>query len=378
VITTLSDLVNIRGGGTPSRKVAEYWNGDIPWVSVKDFKSTRLSDAQELITQSGIDNSSTHLIPAGNIIIPTRMALGKVAINEVDIAINQDLKALLIRDTEILHPQYLLRFLESKSSFIERQGKGATVKGITLDVLKNLEIPLPPLPVQKQIAALLEKADTLRSQCRQMEQELNQLAQSVFLEMFGDNERFKKMTVGDSLQLINGRAFKSEEWKNAGLPIIRIQNLKNSNVSFNCFDGEYDEKHRIRKGDVLLSWAGQLVSFGVFIWDRGDGLLNQHIFKVIPKTEMSSLYLKFALSIIVEKAKLNFSGIDMKHITKRDLSKYELAIPDLNDQLYFEDTVSRITKNLESVKSKKMYFDDLFSSLMQRAFKGELELNQAA
>eukprot|EP00493_Phyllostaurus_siculus_P022449 UN22781 len=76
--------------------------------------------------------------------------------------------------------------LKSKLADIERQSGGVAQKNINLSILKGLKIPLPPLAVQKQIAAVLEKADTLRGQCQQMEQELNTLAQSVFLELFGD------------------------------------------------------------------------------------------------------------------------------------------------------------------------------------------------
>jgi type I restriction enzyme, S subunit len=84
----LRELVSFRGGGTPSKQVPEYWNGDIPWASVKDFTSTLLSETQDFISQEGLRNSSANLIPKGHVIIPTRMSLGKAAINTVDLAIN--------------------------------------------------------------------------------------------------------------------------------------------------------------------------------------------------------------------------------------------------------------------------------------------------
>lgn len=91
----LRELVIFRGGGTPSKQIPEYWDGDIPWASVKDFTSTSLFETQDFITQEGIRNSSANLIPKGHVIIPTRMSLGKAAINAVDLAINQDLRALI-------------------------------------------------------------------------------------------------------------------------------------------------------------------------------------------------------------------------------------------------------------------------------------------
>ena len=94
----LGEVLSFKGGGTPSKKSPEYWGGDIPWASVKDFKTTVLSKTQDSITSLGVSNSATNIIPKGSIIIPTRMALGKVAVNTVDMAINQDLKAVVAPD----------------------------------------------------------------------------------------------------------------------------------------------------------------------------------------------------------------------------------------------------------------------------------------
>jgi len=137
-LVKLGDLVTIKGGGTPSKKIDKYWNGDIPWASVKDLKSNKISKTVDSITELGVNNSATNLIPAGTIITATRMALGKFVINTIDLAINQDLKALFINDASKVDRDFLIRFLESKAQYIDGEGKGATVKGVTLDFLKAL------------------------------------------------------------------------------------------------------------------------------------------------------------------------------------------------------------------------------------------------
>jgi len=153
----LGDIVEIKGGGTPDKSVEAYWGGKIPWASVKDFKTSEISDTQDRITVQGVQNSATNIIPAGSIIVPTRMAVGKAAINLVDMAINQDLKAL--RPKPGIDIRYLLHFLLTKGPDLERQATGATVKGITLGVLRSLIIPVPSLDKQKRIAAILDQAD---------------------------------------------------------------------------------------------------------------------------------------------------------------------------------------------------------------------------
>ncbi|MCF6178114.1 MAG: restriction endonuclease subunit S, partial [Geopsychrobacter sp.] len=183
-LVPLGEVVDIKGGGTPSRSIAKYWDGQIPWATVKDLKGVTLSETQEHVSLEGVNNSAANIIPAGNIIIATRMALGKAAVNTVDMSINQDLKALKCNGK--VDARYLLHFLNSKASFLEKSGKGATVKGITLDVVRDLKIPLPSLPEQRRIAAILDKADAIRRKRQQAIGLTEEFLRSVFLDMFGD------------------------------------------------------------------------------------------------------------------------------------------------------------------------------------------------
>src|SRR5699024_1085137 len=125
----------IVGGGTPSREKIEFYNGNIPWATVKDLNNIYIDKTKEYITEKAISESSANLIEKCNVIIATRMALGKAFINTVDMAINQDLKALYPKP--FVNNIFLLYALLSKASEIERQGSGTTVKGIRLEVLKE-------------------------------------------------------------------------------------------------------------------------------------------------------------------------------------------------------------------------------------------------
>jgi type I restriction enzyme, S subunit len=129
-VARLGDEVTIKGSGTPSRRRTEFYQGDIPWATIKYLTDLYLERTEEHITQEALDSSAANLIPASNVILATRVGLGKVAINTIDVAINQDLKALFCSPR--LHPKYLVYYLTSLSDTIERQGVGATVKEITL------------------------------------------------------------------------------------------------------------------------------------------------------------------------------------------------------------------------------------------------------
>lgn len=159
----LNDLcVKIIGGGTPARNIEEYWNGDIPWVTVKDLTNKKfISDAQEKITRTGLENSASNIIPKGNIITSTRMGIGRFYINDMDVAINQDLKGLILKDNVIV--DFLYYFLLSRASILETKGVGSTVKGIKVEELKNLPVLIPNVEEQKRISATFSLVDEKNS-----------------------------------------------------------------------------------------------------------------------------------------------------------------------------------------------------------------------
>ena len=152
------------GGGTPPRNDPSCWNGSIPWASVKDIgKAKHISATEETITQSGLDCCSSNLIPAGRLIVVTRMGLGKLAVNTVPMAINQDLRA--IEPTEALDLNFAYLLFKS----LKLVGSGVTVKGITVQKLHEIEVGLPPLAEQKRIVA---KVDELMALCDRLEAQL--------------------------------------------------------------------------------------------------------------------------------------------------------------------------------------------------------------
>ena len=158
VVKRLGDVIEkFIGGGTPSRSNPQYWDDEIPWVTVKDFATFNPRYSQEAITKVGLQNSASHLIPKGTLITSTRMALGKAVVYEVDVAINQDLKALFPKP--VLATQYLYFWFQYYGQSIDELGSGSTVKGISLPDLKKIEFRLPSRPEQTAIAAILSDMD---------------------------------------------------------------------------------------------------------------------------------------------------------------------------------------------------------------------------
>lgn len=182
-----------------------------------------------------------------------------------------------------------------------------------------------------------------------------------------------KKTLGDVADYINGRAFKPIEWETIGQPIIRIQNLTNSSTEINRTTGSYEEKYRVKTGDLLFAWSASL---GAYIWNGENGWLNQHIFKVIPKEGVNKKYLYYYLLHVVDQLYAKTHGSGMVHITIKPFKATEIPIPSLAKQQRIVDRIESLFARLDEAKQKAQDALDSFetrkAAILHKAFTGEL------
>ncbi|WP_422448523.1 MULTISPECIES: restriction endonuclease subunit S [unclassified Endozoicomonas] len=383
----LGNLVDIIGGGTPSKSNPGYWGGDIPWASVKDFKTTRLEVTADYITELGVSKSATNVIPAGNIIIPTRMALGKVALNIVDMAINQDLKALIAKDETVIFKPYLLRFLESKAKYLEEQGKGATVKGITLDVLRHLEVPLPHIDEQKRIAAILDEADEVRRKRQKAINLADDFLRAVFLKMFGDPiSNPKSYPVGSIRDLLEeakyGTSAKASETEGE-YPVLRMGNITYQG-RWNLDDLKYVDlsekeqpKYLAHKGDLVFNRTNSRELVGktaVYSFDYPMALAG-YLIRARVNEKGNPYYISAYLNSKHGKRTLmNMckSIVGMANINAQEMQDIKILIPPIEEQVKYQEIELTILNRLGQMNSSSDQIDELFKSLSQKAFSGQL------
>ncbi|HFD2141351.1 restriction endonuclease subunit S [Acinetobacter baumannii] len=390
VFKELGELVDFKGGGTPSRNVEEYWGNSIPWATVKDLnEGITLTETQEFISELGLKNSASNLIAKGTIIIPTRMALGKVVISEIDVAINQDLKAVFVKDKETLDVKYLLRFLESNKENIASMGKGATVKGITLDQLKAIKIPLQPLAEQRRIAAILDKADELRQKRQQVIEKLDQLLQATFIDMFGDPVsnpkgwdvyKLKSLTskIGSGSTPKGG----DSSYKNDGISLIRSLNIYDGEFSYKnlaFIDQEQANKLKnviLQPNDVLLNITGASVARCCIVPKEVlPARVNQHVSILRIKENVIPEFLEALLiskPMKLHLLKISGAGATREALTKLQLQELEIIVPPLEIQNEFLLKL-KIIKSLININLKQLNeLDNLFISIQNQAFSGTL------
>ncbi len=147
--------------------------------------------------------------------------------------------------------------------------------------------------------------------------------------------KWKTAKLGSICRLINGKAFKPSDWSDEGEPIIRIQNLNDSQKPFNYWNGSIEKQVIVRPGNLLFAWSGTPgTSFGAHIWNGPSGVLNQHIFRVdldegVVEKKWWASAVNFQLNELIGQA---HGGVGLKHVTKGMVDSLEIPLPPLEEQ----------------------------------------------
>jgi type I restriction enzyme, S subunit len=269
-------------------------------------------------------------------------------------------------------------------------------QGLVKDTL-NLKYPafakisaqIPTYPEQQKIAQCLSSVvELMAAQARRVDalkRYKGGLVQQLFpregetqprlrFPEFQNNGEWEVRTIGEMFNLINGCAFKPEDWKSTGTPIIRIQNLNDPTAEFNYSQAPVSERNRVESGDLLFAWSGTLgSSFGARIWNGPLGVLNQHIFKVL--MDEQEIILQFAL-LVLERVEEDIARrthgfkASFVHVKKSDLVQIELLLPSVPEQQRIASCLSSLdslitaeTQKLDALKThKKGLMQQLFPS----------------
>ena len=175
---------------------------------------------------------------------------------------------------------------------------------------------------------------------------------------------YKKL--GDIATYINGYPFKPEDRGECGLPIIRIQDLTGNTYDLGYYDGKYPERIEINNGDILISWSASL---GVYVWNRGKALLNQHIFKVVfDKVEINKRYFVYAVQFKLKEMEAKTHGATMKHIVKKDFDSTLIPYPSLKEQSRIAEIIDSIAKSINMRQKQLQKLDELVKARFVEMF----------
>ncbi len=349
-------------------------------MTVKDFSDHFfIRTSKEKISQLGLENSASRLIPAGSVLLATRMAVGKAAINLVEVAINQDLKALFCSSR--LDPRYLMFFLASAVSHLEEQSSGATVKGITIDDVQALPIPLLELTEQHRIAALLMKADRLRRMRRYALELSDRFLQSVFLKMFAKNlaEHQAQQMLGDLVTITGGGTPSREkaEFFQGNIPWLTAKDMINDYIR--------DTQEHITEDAIRASATKLVPATSVLLVVKSKVLMHrlplaitevplchgQDIKSIQCSKWVLPEFVRFALGYY-ERKLLNWArGANTEGLTLPMLR--ELPIPNisLEKQQEFSSIVQTFKRLRSQQREAERQAEHLFQTLLHRTFANE-------
>ena len=377
----LGDVCEVVSGGTPKTSVAEYWDGEIPWVTPADLsklKGLEVSSGARAITQKGVDRSSAVLLPAGSVVLSSRAPIGYVAIAQVPMATNQGCKSFI--PSPDIDARYLAHYLLSQKDVLQSLGTGATFKELSKSRAADIRVPLPPLDEQRRIAAILDEVQRLTELQESCLTAFDQLIDSL-TEAIAE---LKSESLGKlGVSFVSGKSLTGNA-RNAH-PVNKI--LKVSAVSSGTFLAEEAKplpadyspptSHLVALGDVLFCRAnGSRELIGVTakvdqelsnyylpdkLWKlqvEGDQVLPMFVYRMLRSSRARQYFMS------------NASGAaGVKNISKRKVLDLRIPIPSLDLQHDFIELVQQVEKKraVESVRLEKIA--ELRNSLVSRGFR---------
>ncbi len=391
----LGEVCKVIGGGTPSKDNAAFYSGDIPWATVRDMRQDVITTTECSVTREAIKSSATNIIPSGNVVIATRVGLGKVCLLGQDTAINQDLRGIVPISTKTLSVRFLYWWLKDIADLIIAEGTGATVQGVKLPFVKSLQIPLPPLPEQHRIVAILDKAFDGIAKAKAAAEANLQNARAVFeshlQEVFtrrGDG--WVETTLDKASEIVNGFAFKSEDFS----PLETVKCIKITNVGVKTFVTESDSYLPTRfmsqqkavsvdAGNIVIALTRSIISAGLKIAivpkDYDGALVNQRVAAIKPHPNVALpvfLYSYLSTQAVVDYVKARVNTLMQPNLSIVDLRSMPIPLPSLEIQKEICRKLNQLnaqTQHLESLYQRKIAaLDELKKSLLHQAFSGAL------
>ncbi len=378
------DVAKVVTGSTPKKSAANY-GGDIPFVTPGDLGiHANISEAKVQLTKSGAE--SARELPKGAVLVCCIGAtIGKVGIASRSVVTNQQINSLVF-DEEKVHPKYGYYFCTTLTPFLVHRSSSTTMPIVNKTNFSEIEIPLPPLAEQQRIAAILDKADALRRKRQQAIDLADQFLRSVFLDMFGDPvSNPKGWDVFDLKDVARiqigpfGTQLHKEDYVSGGIPLINPTHIgggkiiPNENLTITVEKHEELPEYHLRIGDIVMGRRGEMGRCAV-VTDREHGwMCGTGSLYIRPQTQgVFSEYLYTVLSSSAIKSYLESEslGATMPNLNKGIVGGIKIPVPDQSALNKFVLIRERALALLS--KNKQFSSTDLFPSISQQAFQGEL------
>lgn len=386
----LGEVCNMKSGGTPSRKKSSFFGGNIKWCKISDIENATegiVYDTEEKITEEGLSDINGRIFSEGTLLLAMYGSVGKVAFINEQMSVNQAILGINIKNLDILDSKFLYYWFIGERRNLVNKAVGVTLKNISKGIVESLTIPLPPMSVQKEIVEKLDKAAAIREKSKALLAHYDALAESLFIELFGDpisNEKgWEKKKLGEVCVKIGSGATPRggrESYLSEGISFIRSLNVydrefKYKDLAFIDENQAYDLRNVIvEEGDVLFNITGASVCRSCVIpLNVLPARVNQHVSILRCKKDIvNPIFLNAQLVSDSKKNQLialsKIAGATREAITKVQLENEEILIPPLSLQVKFAEMVENIEEQKARAKAEIEQSEAVFQALLQESF----------
>jgi type I restriction enzyme S subunit len=396
---SISEVSEIISGGTPKTSIKEYWTGGVAWITPADMgklKSVEVAKTRREISKLGLDKSSAKLFPENSVILSTRAPIGHLAINTIPMSTNQGCRGLVPGPE--LETDFLYYFLLGNIRLLNDLGTGTTFKELSKTALGSVKINIPPIEKQKEIVSILDDAfasiDKAKANIERNIENAKELFQSKLNEIFSQTgkgwENLKIIDLCSHKSQIVGGPFGSNlkviDYKESGVPILRLQNIGKGffiDKAIKFISKEKAEElayHSFKSGDIVLAKLGIPIGKTCIVPSTFEyGIVVADVVRIRPnKEKITYTFLKHFLNsdCSVNQLSSEITGSTRPRVNIAEVRNLKISVPSLSKQKNVAGLIDDFEnlRNLQiGVYEKELAnLEELKKSILQKAFSGEL------
>lgn len=370
---------SIFSGGTPSRSIFSYWNGNIPWAKICDLRFMYLDKCEEFISKEGLANSSAKIFTKGTILYSIFATIGSSSILNIDASCNQAIAGIKLKSG--LNTQFYFYVLKHLKSHFESISKGVAQKNINLSILKNQVVPVPPIEEQNRISSQFEEIDNLITLKQEQLKEFDALEQSVFYKMFQNDEKILTKKLVDIAEVGSSRRVFASEFVSEGVPFYRGTEISMLSIgqkfrpTLYITSQRYEELIKVKGkpviGDLLLPSICNDGKIWVVNTDNPFYIKDGRVLWIHPKDKAitDSFYLKYVIKFyLINNFHKLASGTTFAEMKIFNLKKIPVPLPSLSLQKSFAQKIETIEKQKTVVQDEITQLQALLDSEMDKYF----------
>ena len=396
---TIGDLGTVVGGATPSTKKTEnYDGGTISWITPKDlagFSGRFISRGERNITEQGLKNCSTQLMPAHTVLFSSRAPIGYIAIANQEVCTNQGFKSVVPNeDTDYMFLYYLLKYNKDK---IENLGSGTTFKEVSGSTMRGIEVSVPEtIEEQRQIASVLSALDDKIEKNTEVNENLEQQALVLFRHYFMDYQPYggsvpsgwTEVSLDDvCVRITDGSHYSPADTPEAPYPMYSVKDMETYGFnSSSCKHITEEEFHKMQKNDcvprlndILVAKDGSYLKEIFICSEEKDEAILSSIAIFRPNTEIIMpeilLYLLKQPSVRRDVGDNYVSGSALPRIVLKDFKKYTFLLPPMTEQLKIGSILHTIRMQTKANIDEIQHLSALRDTLLPRLMSGELDVS---